>query len=67
MSCDPARCLVIEDSVYGVEAARAAGMRAIGFTGGSHVGSGQEERLTAAGAERVASGWEALTTSLAGG
>lgn len=67
MGCDPARCLVIEDSVYGVEAARAAGMRAIGFIGGSHVGSGQEERLTAAGAERVASGWDALTASLAGG
>lgn len=67
MGCDPSRCLVIEDSVFGVEAARAGGMRAIGFAGGSHIGSGHAERLTAAGAERVAAGWDALTASLAGG
>jgi HAD superfamily hydrolase (TIGR01509 family) len=30
----PARCAVIEDSVYGVQAARAAGMRAFGYAGG---------------------------------
>ena len=30
----PARCAVIEDSRYGVEAARAAGMRAFGYAGG---------------------------------
>jgi HAD superfamily hydrolase (TIGR01509 family) len=34
LSADPARCAVIEDSRYGVEAARAAGMRAFGFAGG---------------------------------
>ena len=34
MGADPARCAVIEDSRYGVEAARAAGMRAFGYTGG---------------------------------
>jgi HAD superfamily hydrolase (TIGR01509 family) len=28
------RCAVVEDSVYGVEAARAAGMRAFGYAGG---------------------------------
>lgn len=67
MGCEPARCLVIEDSVFGVQAARAAGMRAIGFTGGSHIGAGHAARLTAAGAERVASGWNVLTASLAGG
>lgn len=31
---DPSRCVVVEDSRYGVEAARAAGMRALGFYGG---------------------------------
>jgi HAD superfamily hydrolase (TIGR01509 family) len=30
----PSRCAVVEDSVYGVEAARAAGMRAFGYAGG---------------------------------
>jgi HAD superfamily hydrolase (TIGR01509 family) len=30
----PAACAVVEDSRYGVEAARAAGMRAFGFAGG---------------------------------
>lgn len=65
MGCEPARCLVIEDSVFGVEGARAGGMRAIGFVGGSHIGAGHAERLAAAGAERVATDWDALTASLA--
>jgi beta-phosphoglucomutase-like phosphatase (HAD superfamily) len=30
----PSRCVVVEDSRYGVQAARAAGMRAIGYAGG---------------------------------
>jgi HAD superfamily hydrolase (TIGR01509 family) len=34
LGADPARCVVIEDSRYGVEAARAAGMRAFGYAGG---------------------------------
>jgi HAD superfamily hydrolase (TIGR01509 family) len=34
MGADPARCAVIEDSLYGVLAARAAGMRAFGYAGG---------------------------------
>lgn len=36
MGVAPAACLVIEDSVPGVIAARAAGMRVTGFTGGGH-------------------------------
>lgn len=31
---DPGRCVVVEDSRYGVEAARAAGMQALGYYGG---------------------------------
>ena len=31
---EPAGCLVVEDSRYGVQAARAAGMRAFGYAGG---------------------------------
>jgi HAD superfamily hydrolase (TIGR01509 family) len=34
MGADPAECVVVEDSRPGVEAARAAGMRALAFAGG---------------------------------
>jgi beta-phosphoglucomutase-like phosphatase (HAD superfamily) len=52
---DPANVLVIEDSVHGVEARNAAGMRVIGFTGGSHSYPGHADKLTEAGAETVIS------------
>lgn len=46
--------LVIEDSVAGVAAARAGGMRVFGFTGGGHFQTaGQAAELTAAGAELI--------------
>lgn len=50
---DPADCVVIEDSVAGVTAAGRAGMRALGFTGGSHADDQLARRLTAAGASAV--------------
>ena len=34
MGAEPSRCAVVEDSRYGVQAARAAGMRAFGYAGG---------------------------------
>ena len=34
MGADPGRCAVVEDSLYGVLAARAAGMPAFGYVGG---------------------------------
>ncbi|MDO5620264.1 MAG: HAD family hydrolase [Paracoccus sp. (in: a-proteobacteria)] len=44
----PADCIVVEDSLAGVTAAKAAGMRVIGFTGGSHAQAARlPERLPA--------------------
>ncbi len=53
MGVDPADAVVIEDSGHGVQAARAAGMRVIGFTGAAHSYPGHADRLTEAGAETV--------------
>lgn len=36
LQADPADCVVIEDSPAGIRAARAAGMRVVGFLGGGH-------------------------------
>lgn len=54
MRADPARTLVIEDSVSGVQAAKAAGMTVWGFVGGSHYRTCDGHAiLSAAGADRV--------------
>lgn len=64
MGVDPGRCIVIEDSVHGVRAARAAGMTPFGYAGGSHVAPGHEQLLTEAGAEDVATDWGAMLKRL---
>jgi HAD superfamily hydrolase (TIGR01509 family) len=51
MKVSPRRCLVIEDSMPGIIAAKAAGMIAFGFAGASHCRPGHAEQLTAAGAD----------------
>ncbi|HZU89792.1 MAG TPA: HAD-IA family hydrolase, partial [Stellaceae bacterium] len=53
MGAAPRHCLVVEDSLAGVTAARAAGMTALGFCGGSHCRPGHGERLLAGGAAHV--------------
>lgn len=61
----PPACAVVEDSAPGIEAARAAGMTAIGFTGGSHCRPGDGDTLTGAGAHVVAADAGALAAALA--
>jgi len=54
MRADPRRTLVIEDSVSGVRAGKAAGMTVWGFVGGSHYRSRDGKAiLLEAGADRV--------------
>jgi len=54
MQADPLRTLVIEDSISGVSAAKAAGMTVWGFVGGSHYQSRDGKAiLRGAGADRV--------------
>ena len=49
LGADPARCAVVEDTAVGVEAARAAGMLALGYAGRTRA-----SRLAAAGARTFA-------------
>ncbi|MBN7777285.1 HAD family phosphatase [Nitratireductor aquimarinus] len=60
----PASSVVIEDSPFGVQGAVAAGMTAIGFTGGSHTFDGHGEKLSGAGAHAVCASWDEIEAEL---
>jgi len=60
MGVSPADCIVVEDSVAGVTAAKAAGMTAFGFVGGGHCPPSHAARLETAGAEHVFDRFEDL-------
>jgi HAD superfamily hydrolase (TIGR01509 family) len=67
MGADPGTCIVIEDSVGGVQAGVAAGMTVIGLLAGSHIAGGHASRLIGAGAHYVAATFaevEKITWSL---
>ena len=53
MKTSPRNCLVVEDSVPGVRSAIRAGMQVLGFTGGTHCGPEQDDRLREAGASVI--------------
>lgn len=60
LGADPSRTTAVEDTPTGIEAAKAAGMRAIGFAAMT-----PQARLTAAGADAVATSMAELHTLLA--
>ncbi len=53
MGAHPADCIVVEDSLAGVQAGVAAGMRVLGFTGGAHCAPEHGYRLAAEGTEAI--------------
>jgi HAD superfamily hydrolase (TIGR01509 family) len=61
----PSRCLVIEDSAAGIDAAIAAGMTAIGFSGGSHCTPAHALGLQAHGAKLVTANMRELAGAMA--
>lgn len=67
MGARPDRCVVVEDSMVGVRAGKAAGMTVFGFTGGAHVdGAVHGPKLLAAGADLVFDAMAALPEALMG-
>ena len=53
MKVSPMSCVVIEDSVPGVKAARRAGIHVLGFAGGAHCSSEHANDLIKAGASSI--------------
>lgn len=65
LQAQPANTLVIEDSLHGVMAAKAAGMFVIGFTGGAHTYPGHRQTLLSGGADKVVSSMYQLPEEIA--
>ncbi|NBO90792.1 MAG: HAD family phosphatase [Planctomycetia bacterium] len=57
LGVEPSRCVVFEDAIYGIQAAKAGGMKAVGIT---FVGHHPAEALRAAGADVIVRSLEEL-------
>lgn len=64
MRADPARTLVIEDSLSGVAAGAAAGMTVVGLCAGGHMRDGDGDRLRQAGARHVVKEYAGISAIL---
>jgi HAD superfamily hydrolase (TIGR01509 family) len=67
LGVEPARCVVVEDSVSGLNAARAAGMKTIAFVGASHIPDGYADVLRGMGVTRIIERMEQLPELIAAG
>jgi HAD superfamily hydrolase (TIGR01509 family) len=67
LGVEPARCIVVEDSVAGLNAARAAGMKTIAFVGASHIPDGYADALRKMGMTRIMKHMDELPALVAAG
>ncbi len=64
MRAEPTAVVVIEDSATGVRGGVAAGMKVIGFLGGSHIRPGHADKLREAGAHAIAESFDEVEALL---
>ena len=60
LALHPSETIAVEDSPTGVQAAKEAGLRVVGFLGAAHIFEGHGERLLEAGADMLAADAAAL-------
>lgn len=67
MDVPPSRCLVIEDSIHGIHAARAAEMEVWAFCGGRHYSPQRKQLLADSGASLIFDDMEGLREQIKAG